>query len=291
MGSHILSALSLSGRYELTVLVRSDSHPPLTHGVAVVQVDYDSDQSLRSALQGHDVLVSALGKKALCLQPRLIDAAVAVGVERIIPSEYGGNLRNPKTRQFPTYRSKVLVEELLERHHLHSGISYSFIYNNCFLDWGISATGGTLLNPSTRSVRLYDGGDVKFSATTMATVGRAVVAVLDHYDETANRTVYVHDIVITQNQLLEMAREATSGDGGKDWDCSDVDTAAAEAASYTAFEKNPADPTIFYGFAIRGAFGQGYGGHFVDSDNEMLGIKEMTLSQVKDLVREHVSIK
>jgi uncharacterized protein YbjT (DUF2867 family) len=290
LGAHILSALSHSGCYKLTILVRSGSHCSIPHDATVVEVDYNSDESLRGALQGHDVLVSALGKTALDLQPRLIDAAVMAGVQRIIPSEFGGDLRNQKTRQFPTYRSKVLVEEQLERLWTQSGVSYTLIFTNCLLDWGLSAKGATLLNPSDRTIRLYDGGNKKFSTTSMATVGRAVVAVLDHYDETANRPVYIHDIVITQKELLEMAKEVTAGDG-KDWVVSHVDTAKAEAEAYSALKEPVRDMKLFYGFAIRGAFGEGYGGHFLNTDNELLGIKEMEIGQVKEVVRKSVSLE
>ena len=259
--------------------------------MTVVQVDYNSDESLRCALHGHDVLVSALGKNALDLQPRLIDAAVSAGVRRIIPSEFGGDLRNHKTRKFPTYRSKVMVEEQLERLRLQSGLSYTLIFTSCLLDWGLSSTHATLLNPSNRTIRLYDGGDKQFSATSIATLANAVVAVLHHYEETANRAIYIHDVVITQNELLEMAREATAGDGGKDWVISHVDTAKAEAEAYSALKRSANDTKIFYGFAIRGAFGEGYGGHFLNTDNELLGIKEMDIAQVKELVRKAVFLE
>ncbi|KAJ9615220.1 hypothetical protein H2200_001294 [Cladophialophora chaetospira] len=291
LGLHILSALSASERYDLTILVRSGSTLPIPHSGTVVEVDFESDANLVSALRDHDVLVSALGKTALALQPRLIDAAVAAGVQRVIPSEFGGNLQNPKTRQFPTYRPKVLVEEQLERHRQLSGTSYTFIYTNCLLDWGLSATGKMLLDPCKRTISLYDGGDVKFSTTSMATVGTAVVSVIDHLEETANRAVYVHDIVTTQNELMQMAQEVTAGDGGKEWTSSFVDTAKLESESYTAFQESGMSLKVFYGFAVRGAFGAGFGGHFVDCDNELLGIKEMRKSRVKEIVRQAVCHK
>ena len=256
----------------------------------IIEVDYNSEDSLCRGLQKQDVLISALGKPALDLQPRLIDAAVAAGVQRIIPSEFGGNLGNPKTRQLPTYRPKVLVEEQLERHRKRSGISYTLIYTNCLLDWGMSPKGNMLLNPVERTINLYDGGDVKFSTTSMPTVARALIGVLDHYHETANRMVYIHDVVVTQNKLLDMAKEVTAGDGGKEWTTSYVDTSRAEAEAYAALKQSRKDLKVFYGFAVRGGFGEGYGGHFLKTDNELLGIKEMEMDQVKEFVRRCVCV-
>lgn len=286
---HIAAALERSPRYQLTVLVRRGNTSAVQQNCQVIEVDYSSDDSLRQALKGQDVLVSALGKMALGMQEKLIDAAVAAGVRRIIPSEFGGNLSNPKIRNFPTYRPKVLIEEQLMQYHELQRTSYTFIYCNCLLDWGLSSAGRMLLDPGERSIRLYDGGDIKFSTTTMLTVAKAVVAVLDHYSETANRSIFIHDVVTTQNQLLTMAREVTTGDGGKEWDVVPVETAQVEADAYEALKLNPKDPKIFYGFAVRGAFGDGYGGLFQKTDNELLGLREMDLEEVKNIVRACVS--
>lgn len=290
LGSHIFEALLRSGRYSLTVLTRSISqHSFLSGGssaINVVEVDYESFDSLRGALENQDVLISVLGKAGISSQHRLIDAAVAARVKRIIPSEFGGDLKNIKSRQFPTYRPKVEVEERLEKHCSNSDTSYTFIFNNMLLDWGLRE--GLLLNPKNRTVRLYDGGRKIFSATTMATVGRAVVAVLDKYHTTSNRAVYIQDIAITQVELLEMAQELTKGDGGKEWVVIDVDTAQLELEAYSDLEKGLLSPQIFYSFAVRGGFAYGYGGHFQTLDNELLGIQQMERSQVRELVREAV---
>lgn len=289
LGTHIAAALSENIHFDLTVLVRPGYVDSLSKRCRVIEVNYESDESLFQALQGQDVLVSALGKTALSLQGRLVDAAVIAGIRRIIPSEFGANLTNPLTRKFPTYRPKVLVEEQLEQYRQQRGISYTFIYCNCLLDWGLSHPGRMLLDPNERSIRLYDGGNVKFSTTSMPTVAKAVVAVLDHYQETANRHLFIHDVVITQNELLTMAREVTAGDGGKEWDILPVDTAQAEVDAYENFKLDPRSQQAFYAFAARGAFGEGYGGCFRKNDNELLGIPEMDLAQVKEIVRACVT--
>jgi hypothetical protein len=291
LGQHIWKAFAESGRFDLTVLVRSNSQLPVTSLPGrLVQLDYDSQESLRSALQDQDVLISALGKTALAFQPRLFEAAYAAGVKRIIPSEFGGDLTHPLTREFPTYRPKVLVEEQLERYRQESGMSYTLIFTNCLLDWGMSSEGALLLNPSDRSVNLYDGGNHKFSTTTMATVGKAVVAVLDKYEETANRGVYVQDVAVTQNELLQLAKEVTAGDDGPEWVVSHVDTAQLEQTARSEWQSGGMSFRVFYGFAVRAAFAPGYGGHFVNCDNELLGVKEMKTDRLREVVRQCVAL-
>lgn len=240
---------------------------------------------MQRALEGQHVLISALGKGALALQPRLIEAAVAAGVKRILPSEFGSNLQNPKVREFPTYGPKVQIEELLERHSVNLGVSYTFIYNNTLLDWAISSQGRMLLNPVDRSMTIYDGGNKLFSTASMATVGKAVVGVLDHYEATANRAVYVHDVIITQNELLEMAKAATAEDGGKEWTVTHLSTADLEAGARLAWQNGFKGLDVFYGFAVRAAFSDQHGCLFSNVDNDLFGIKLMEKQKVADLVR------
>jgi len=67
---------------------------------------------------------------------------------------------------------------------------------------------------------LYNGGDVKFSATTLAHVAHAVVGVLENPTETANRLIYVHSAATSQNQLIEYATQID----GRGWTTSAAST-------------------------------------------------------------------
>lgn len=287
LGKHIVAAFCQHQRYNLTVLVRDKSStPPLPPQVRVVEVDYESHDSLVSALQGQDVLVSALGKVGLHHQARLVDAAVTANVRRIIPSEFGANLKNPKTRMFPTYAPKVHLENQLTRSCEQSNLSYTLIYTNCLFDWAIASNGALLVDPSKRIVKMYDGGNNKFSTTSMATVGHAVVAVLDRFDETANRAICVHDMAISHMQLLELVKEVTAEDGGQEWSVVHINTEEAQAQAQAALEKGASPIDVFYGFAVRAAFAPGYGGHFSRCDNEFLGLKGMGRDEMKGLMRQ-----
>lgn len=290
LGSYILVAFSQNERYNVTALVRPETDTSsIPAWVRLVHIDYESRDSLVSALQGQNVLISALGKSALQHQSQLVDAAIAARVGRIIPSEFGANLMNRKTRSFPTYASKVILEEQLVQKCKLNNLSYTLVYTNCLLDWAISGRGALLLAPAQRRVKLYDGGNNRFSTTSMATVGRAVVAVLDHYDETANRAVYVQDIAISNNEILELVNEVVAGEGGQEWSVLHIDTEEAEKCARLAFGKGNLTPEVFYGLAVRAAFAPGYGGLFTDCDNELLGIQEMGRDELKQLIRKVLS--
>lgn len=272
----------------MTVLVRKDSKHSFPDQVKVVEVDYLLSDSIRSALGGHHILISALGKNALHLQRRLIDVAVDVEIQRIIPSEFGADLRNPKIRSFPTYAPKVDIEQLLEHYAARSATTYTLIYSGTLLDWGIWSPAALLLNGRDRTVPLYDGGDIEYSTTTMITVGRAVVAVLNHYEETANRAIYIQDAVLTQNRVLNLVKDVRKDDGGKEWAGIHVDTAQLEADARRAFENGEVSPKVFYSFAIRGSFAKGYGGQFSGCDNGLLGISELDDNDIRQLLRTNL---
>jgi uncharacterized protein YbjT (DUF2867 family) len=103
-----LRALEDTEQHNIAVLTRSAKAHQFPPTVAVLEVDYASFDSLVLTLQGQDVLISALGKFALENERLLIDAAFAAKVKRLIPSEFGGNPLNLKTRGLPNYRVKLI---------------------------------------------------------------------------------------------------------------------------------------------------------------------------------------
>jgi len=71
--------------------------------------------SLVEALKGQDAVVSALGAAGIPDEIKIIDAAVAAGVKRFIPSEYSVNSQNAKaTALVPTFGLKVQINQHLK---------------------------------------------------------------------------------------------------------------------------------------------------------------------------------
>lgn len=319
VGSSILKALEDTKQYTITILTRSVKEHRFPPTVAVVEVDYSSFDSLVLALQGQDVLISALSKFALASERLLIDAAYTAKVKRLIPSEFGANLLNLKTRALPNYKHKVEIEEILFemcQNDKQSCMSYTLVFNNVLLDW--SLFGGLILDARNREIRKYDDGDTLFSTTRISTVGRAVAAILQNYDETANRAVYIQDIAITQNELVAIIQDeyikllfsdsqAASGSNSGTYDelpteggvsvpfndlCSQrlvvthVNTASMEQKARDDVSKGAPVDTLFYCFAARAAFCSEYGGYFEHTDNNLLGLKGLCREDLRGVVRE-----
>jgi hypothetical protein len=59
--------------------------------ISVHKVAYDNLSSLTSPFRGQDAVVSTVGTFGISAQCSAIDAAIAAGVQRFVPSEFGGD--------------------------------------------------------------------------------------------------------------------------------------------------------------------------------------------------------
>lgn len=269
----------------MTVLTRiggtAHSFPP---SVKVQPVHYDSLDSLTAALCGQDAVVSALAGPAITKQFLLIEAATQAGVKRFIPSDFGSNTVHPKAAALPVYADKVAVQKVLrEKAAQPGGLTYTIVINGPFLDWGIMV--GFLLGLKDRHARLYDGGDRVFNTSTLATIGRAVVGVLSKPDETRNRPVYVHDTAMSARALYEMGKKATPGQKWTE-EVVRIDDLLAEGW-VEAKKEHPDHGKLIMFFASAAIWGEGYGARFEKTDNELLGIKELTEDEVQAIVSRY----
>lgn len=95
-------------------MTRAGSRTKLPSSVKSIDVDFSSLDSLKAALKGQDAVVSTLGAFAAAQQTSLIDAAIAAGVKRFIPSEFGSDTTHPKVSALPVYRDKVAAQQYLK---------------------------------------------------------------------------------------------------------------------------------------------------------------------------------
>ncbi|KAL2431781.1 hypothetical protein ABEF95_013815 [Exophiala dermatitidis] len=286
LGLPILNKV-LSAGYPVTVLTRKGSSNtsklPQTPSITIREVDYSDVASLTSALQGINVVVSVLATAVVGGQTPLIEAAVAAGVSRFIPSEFGSNTVNPKASQLPVFKGKVETLGVLKSKVSSNpgSFSYTQIINGPFFDWGLEH--GFIINPAKHTADIYNGGDVYFSTTTLDTIGDAVVGVIRNLDKTANRPVYIQDARVTQNQLIQSAKEKD----GKEWSITQKDTNKVREESFNELKKGP-DGNIgaaMVGFILSAIFDPEYGSDFEGSlDNDLLGIKGYSDDEVRKLV-------
>lgn len=220
--------------FTVTLLSR-DASKPLPAGVAAVKaVDYSSVASLTAALAGQDAVVSTIGSAALGGQSPLVDAAVAAGVKRFIPSEFGINTRKARDAAIgKIIAAKVsTVDYLIQKADASGGaFTWTGIATGLFFDWGLDR-GSVGLDVKSRAATVYDSGNERSQSSNVHFVGRAVAAVLQqagaHWgtagDKTANRYIEVASFAPSQNEVLRIVEAAT----GARWTVTHAETAALQ---------------------------------------------------------------
>lgn len=89
-GTHIVTELLGTGKHTVTAITRADSSSSVPEGVKTNKIDYASQDSIVTALQGQDALVITMSTTAPKEQVRqLIEGAAAACVKWIIPNEWG----------------------------------------------------------------------------------------------------------------------------------------------------------------------------------------------------------
>ncbi|KAI0834673.1 putative oxidoreductase CipA-like protein [Hypoxylon sp. FL0890] len=275
VGPTFISQLLQDG-FKVTVLARKGANHSYPSSVNVVEVDYDSPDTLVKALEGQDAVVSALGFAVLTKQIPLIQAAVKAGVKRFLPSEYGGDAENEKTLQLPPFQAKKATSDFLKKEAAAGHITYTLVSTGPFLDMALR--GGLFADLKGKSIRLWDGGDRPFSTTTLPSVAKAVSEVLKHPEETKNRNIFVHSATFTLKELLEKAKKATGAEG---WKVETPSISEILKEGLADLEKGEINRVAFIATAI---WGEGYGGRFQKVDNELLGIKELSDAELQDFI-------
>ncbi|KAF2249668.1 isoflavone reductase family protein [Trematosphaeria pertusa] len=212
VGAPILSALLAEPSFNVTVLTRASSSAKFPSGVPVKQVsDAFTVSELTEAFKGQDAVVAALSTTPVTkddLAFRIIDAAVAAGVKRLIPSEFGTNNLDPRARSLvPVYDLKgKMLEYLIKRAKESNGaLTWTSISCGSWLDWGLDpAKSGNFLyvDVKHRKATIWDSGLSRFAVTTSTGTGLAVAKVLLNPELTANKQVFLSDFVTNSREIV-----------------------------------------------------------------------------------------
>ncbi|KAH8674220.1 hypothetical protein BX600DRAFT_536891 [Xylariales sp. PMI_506] len=280
LGKFVLEKLLAAQKFNVRILKRIGSSSSYAPGAEVIEADYSSLESLQAGFHGQDAVVSLIGHIGVPTQTLMVDAAIAAGVKRFLPSNFGSNLANPNTRKLPVFGGKVAVEEYLIEKSKTSELSYTFVYTGGFLDYCLQ--NNVILDISNYQPTIYNGGNYFFSANTMPTIGDGIVGVLSHPTKTRNRTVYLSEIIVSQSQILSLAKQIAPD---KPWAPINIDLGGLAAAStQKLFQGNHEYQTIMP-IIIQSMLSPEFGGRFDENDNKLLGIEEKSEDLVVDLLR------
>lgn len=281
LGPSVLKALVDSNLFSITVLTRPSSNHKFPPSVTVLPVDYSSTTSLTNALTGQDAVIALFGAETAALQVPLLDAAIAAGVTRFIPSDFGSDTHNENVKGLPVFAKKIEVQTAVAERAASGLIEYTQVINGPFLDWGI--TNGFLADLGKKTVRLIDGGDVVVSGTTREYIGAAVVGVLTHLEETKNRPVYVKNYSFTQNEVVEIGKKLLGSEG---WVETHAKSADLEAQAWADLKAQKFDGGLWISFILKAIFGEGYGGSFEGKDSALLGVPTFSKEDLEKAIKK-----
>lgn len=217
LGKPVLEALKKS-EFNIYVINRQTSKSvyPKTQ-VITVPDDLDVDVVAKEFQEKDiDALVIAIAGSNVEQQKKLIDAAFKGGVKRVMPADFGScDSADEKTNEIlPLMKGKKGIRDYLvevekkERDGSRGKLTWTSLINAHFFDWGL---GNGLLKFDVRGRKAYllDGGDIKFSASTLPFIGAAVVKILEKAEETENKLLYIHNLYVTQLEVLAALEKAT----------------------------------------------------------------------------------
>ncbi|KFA54226.1 hypothetical protein S40293_08160 [Stachybotrys chartarum IBT 40293] len=210
LGIHVLKTF-LDSPYEVSILTRKESKSTFPEGVPIFRADYSDKDQLESAMKGQDVVICMVAISATSGQQILVDAAIAAGVKRFLPSEFGPPSRDERfVALHPALPPKVATVDYLRSKE--SRISWSALIPGAFFDWGMKL-GVFGFDIHARTATLIDGGTAVFTASTLPTIAKATLAILEHADGTENQYVYTSSFHICQKDILEVVEKIE----GKKW--------------------------------------------------------------------------
>ncbi|KAJ2905881.1 hypothetical protein MKZ38_003889 [Zalerion maritima] len=274
LGPAIVKAL-LDADFNVTALSREGSTSTFPSGVTVKKVNYDSSDSVTAALEGQDALVSVIASPAIKNQIALVDAAIAAGVKRIIPSEFGINTRVANGAIAKILSAKVqTVDYLMEKAKSVPGFTWTGLANSLFFDWGL--TRGTVgFNAATKTATIYDSGNEPVSGTNLAYIGKGVAGILKHPEETANKYLCIASFTTTQNEILASIEKET----GEKWKVEHVKTADLQKSGEEKLAQG--HPMAFPDLVRAWSFADGCGHAFKPGENAagMLGLEKESLEE------------
>ncbi|KAL2840543.1 hypothetical protein BJY01DRAFT_257391 [Aspergillus pseudoustus] len=283
IGRIILAALVDASEFNITALARTTSTATFPSGVTVRKSDFSSTD-LQAALKGQDALISAVGATGFGEQKALIDAAIAAGVRRFLPSEFSSDVLNDVVLGLlPLFNQKREVIEYLKSKQSDL-FTWTGISTSGLLDWGL-ANGFLGYDIATRTATIWDGGDRKYTATNEKQLGDAVISVLKRPDSTENQYLYVSSVETSQRELLAAFERAT----GSSWTVVNTTTEAEVSEGTKKLSQGDFSGALTLVRATTYSNLPGLGANFAKDRklaNELLGLKEERVQETVDRVVE-----
>jgi NmrA-like family len=200
-----------------------------------------------------------------------------------ITSDYGLDPAIPGVHAMPVFARKGASYNAVKQKAESSGLTYTLIACGPYFDWCLS-TGYAGIQLKEKSATLFNDGNNVIPWTTLEDAGRATAGALLEPEKTRNRPVYVHSTVLSQVQLLDLAKEAIGG--AEDWKVVSQDMKPLLDQSMEDLRTGNITPMTF-GVQIQYCMADSALAHpWERDDNELVGIREKTPDELRKIIVE-----
>ncbi|KAK5164942.1 uncharacterized protein LTR77_009607 [Saxophila tyrrhenica] len=205
-GASILNGLLEDGSFEIIALVRPSSMSRPSNvalkdsGIELraLDLDNDSQDKIVAALEGIEILLSAVGAPGQLSQLPLATAAKTAGVKRFVPCGY--------VTVIPPGGVHILRDQKEEVYNLTRRLNLPYTFIDC--GWWYQISFPKLPSGKIDYAVMVDNpicgkGDVPSALTDLRDVGRYVAKVIRD-ERTLNKMVLVYDEVWTQKEVWDL---------------------------------------------------------------------------------------
>lgn len=208
LGTRIVDALLKKGA-EVRMIVRAGTDPKRVQsfkdrGATVIEADMMSVEEVTAACEGVTCVVSALqGLHDVIVdtQKVLLDAAVAAGVPRFIPSDFSSDFNHLPPGENRNFDLRREFHQHLDKAHIKA----TSVFNGAFSE--ILTNGTPILNPKEKSIGYWGdkaGWRMDFTTIDDTAAFTAEVAL----DDSTPKALQIASFQVSPNELAAMAKEA-----------------------------------------------------------------------------------
>lgn len=169
----------------------------------IIKADWNNEAALKQACEGVSCVVSALAglhDVIIDAQSKLLDAAIAAGVPRFIPSDFSTDITQIPKGENRNFDLRKDFHEYLDKKE----IKYTSIYNGAFAD--ILAYNTPVFNVKEKTIAYYGNkADWKIDFTTMDETAAFTAEVA--LDDAAPQKLYIASFQVSANDLVDLSEK------------------------------------------------------------------------------------
>lgn len=260
----------MKGGYDVTLLSRSEkTDEELPANIRRITADYNDKTSLVNALKGQHAVVSTVSVEAILGQKLIIDAAIQAGVRRFIPSDFGSLTTDPAASHLPHHVPMVEIQNYLQSKS--DQIEYTIFSIGAFTEFLVNY--GVAFDFEHKTAQVWGDGTTRISTTSLNGAARAIVGALKNPELTKNTNLHVHELAVTQSQLLSLAKKFSQQ---AEWTITKVDDPAAEFERLEVLARKQPDIPNIIGLVKASLLCGKYQGYYDAVDNELVGLPFLT---------------